>query len=182
MKILAIDPGNSESAWCVLEGGKPVAFGKEANSEVLIRARRGWSPLDSGDLLAVEMIASYGMAVGREVFETCLWIGRYIEAWERRQGKFRLVYRKDVKLFHCETVRATDANIRASLLDRFGPGREKAIGTKRAPGPLYGVKGDEWAALAVALTVHGVVASPLGQMEALAEARPVVRTADEVPF
>src|SRR5688572_20198115 len=98
MRIIAMDPGNAESAWCVLEGGKLSGFGKEPNSEVLIRARRDWGPLE--DLLAIEMIASYGMPVGREVFETCLWIGRYIEAWERRQGKFRLVYRKDVKLFH----------------------------------------------------------------------------------
>ena len=149
--ILAIDPGPEMSAWCALDGDKPVAFGKEPNSELLIRVRREWSPLDRGDLLAVEMIASYGMAVGREVFETCLWIGRYLEAWERRQGKFRLVYRKDVKLFHCESVRATDANIRASIIDRFGPGKAKAIGTKAAKGPLYGIKGDEWSALAVAL-------------------------------
>ena len=151
MRIVAIDPGNDSSAWCALEDGKPVAFGKEPNSDVLIRCRREWSPLDAGDVLAVEMIASYGMPVGREVFETCLWIGRYIEAWERRQGKFRLVYRKDVKLFHCESVRATDANIRAALIDRFGPGKAIAIGKKSAPGPLYGLKGDEWSALAVAL-------------------------------
>ena len=181
MRIIALDPGNSESAWCVLKDGQIAEFGKEPNSEVLIRARRDWSPLDSGDLLAVEMIASYGMPVGREVFETCLWIGRYIEAWERRQGKFRLVYRKDVKLFHCETVRATDANIRAALLDRYGPGREKAIGTKANKGPLYGIKGDEWAALAVALTVRGVAAL-LERMEARAEARPLTHRADEAPF
>lgn len=151
MRVIAIDPGNEASAWCVLEQGNPVAFGKEANSDVLIRVRREWSPLDAGDLLAIEMIASYGMPVGREVFETCLWIGRYLEAWERRQGKHQLVYRKDVKLFHCESVRATDANIRAALIDRFGPGKDKAIGVKRDPGPLYGLKGDHWSALAVAL-------------------------------
>lgn len=156
MRIIAIDPGYEQSAWCVLEGGHAVEFAKASNSDVLIQARRDWSPLDLGDLLAVEMVASYGMPVGREVFETCLWIGRYIEAWERRGGKYRLVYRKDVKMFHCGQTRASDANIRAAILDRYGPGRGKAIGTKRAPGPLYGVKGDQWSALAIALTVHGI--------------------------
>lgn len=147
--VIAIDPGNAESAWCRLLDGRPVLFGKEGNAVVQCRLR-DWS---TEALLAVEMIASYGMPVGREVFETCLWIGRFIEAWESRGGKYRLVYRKDVKLFHCETTRANDANIRASLIDRYGPGKERAIGKKANPGPLYGVKGDEWSALAVALTV-----------------------------
>ena len=52
----------------------------------------------------------------------------------------------------CGHPRAKDPNIRQALLDRFGPGREKALGTKKAPGALYGIKGDEWAALAVAIT------------------------------
>lgn len=151
MRTIAIDPGNEQSAWCVLEQDKPIAFGKEANSEVLIRVRREWRPHDLHDLLAVEMVASYGMAVGREVFETVLWVGRYVEAWERRGGKHSLVYRKDVKLFHCNSMRATDANIRASLIDRYGPGKDKAVGKKASPGPLYGIKGDAWSALAVAL-------------------------------
>ena len=174
--IIAIDPGNSASAFCTLEGDRPAGFGKEANADVLIRLRREWNPAE--DLLALEMIASYGMAVGREVFETCLWIGRYIEAWEARQGKYRLVYRKEVKIFHCDTVRATDSNIRAALVDRYGPGKDAAVGRKAAPGPLYGIKGDEWAALAVALTVHGAVA-PLAHKEARAEAPP---RAEGAPF
>lgn len=151
--VIAIDPGNEQSAWCELKEGLPVAHSKEPNAEVLhslryAQALRVW-PRDA--LLAVEMIASYGMAVGREVFETCLWVGRFLEAWESRGGQTVLVYRKEVKLHHCESMRATDANIRAALIDRYGPGKEKAIGKKNARGPLYGLKGDEWSALAVAL-------------------------------
>lgn len=149
--IVAIDPGTTESAWCALDGEKIIAFGKDPHTTLRARLRSEWNP--ASDLLAIEMIASYGMPVGREVFETCLWIGRYLEAWEMRSGTCKLVYRKEVKVFHCESVRATEANIRAALLDRFGPGREKAIGTKREPGPLYGLKGDCWAALAVGLTL-----------------------------
>lgn len=151
--VIAIDPGNEQSAWCELKEGLPVAHGKEPNLEVLHSLRyavatRQW-PRNA--LLAVEMIASYGMAVGREVFDTCLWIGKFVEAWESRGGQTVLVYRKDVKLHHCETTRATDSNIRAALIDRFGPGKLVAIGNKKKPGPLYGLKGDEWSALAVAL-------------------------------
>jgi hypothetical protein len=29
--------------------------------------------------------------------------------------------------------------------------KDRAIGKKKSPGPLYGIKGDQWAALAVAL-------------------------------
>lgn len=152
--ILAIDPGCTASAWIELGSGFPMAHAKVSNAELLeqIRVSKAWSP--SLDYLAIEMIASYGTAVGREVFETCVWIGRFQEAWEARGGTVRLVYRRDVKLYHCESARANDSNIRAALLDRYGPGKEKAVGVKAAPGPLYGIKADEWSALAVALTAE----------------------------
>lgn len=153
MRIIGIDPGSTETAWCAVISGRPVLFGKERNELVLERLRATWDP--AADSAAIEMIASFGMPVGREVFETCVWIGRFVEAWNHRGGKHSLVYRRDVKLFHCETSRANDASIRAALLDRYGPGREMAIGTKRAPGPCYGLRGDEWSALAVALTAEG---------------------------
>jgi hypothetical protein len=84
------------------------------------------------------------MAVGREVFETCVWIGRFVE----RLGIVTLVYRKDVKLTICGSPRAKDANVRAALIDRLGQ-----VGTKNNPGPLYGMKSHLWSALAVAVTV-----------------------------
>jgi hypothetical protein len=91
------------------------------------------------------MIASYGMAVGREVFETCVWIGRFIQA--RQPMQHELIYRRDVKIHLCGSPRAKDANIRQSLLDKFGE-----VGTKKNPGPLFGVKSHVWSALAVAVT------------------------------
>jgi hypothetical protein len=173
VRIIAIDPGNTMSAWCELVDGKPVMCGKFENKPLVGFLRHG----DAGqatDPLAIEMIASYGMAVGREVFDTCLWIGRFMEAWEARGGTVKLIFRKDVKLYHCGTVRATDANVRASLLDRYGPGREIAVGTKRAPGPLYGIKGDEWSALAVALTLEAQLKPDLHAMERVVA--PLVQT------
>lgn len=153
MRVIGIDPGNTQTAWVLLGDGMPVDHGKEENAAVIERVRADWAP--RADLLAIEMIASYGMPVGKEVFDTCLWIGRFAEAWAARGGQYKLVYRKDVKLFHCETTRANDANIRAALIDRYGPGKERAIGLTRSKGPLFGFKGDEWSALAVALTAAG---------------------------
>lgn len=148
--IIAIDPGSEHSAWCELVDGKPRNWGKSNNDDMVNQLRNGlFAP---GAVLCVEMIASYGMAVGKEVFDTCLWIGRFMEAWENRGGKAQLIYRKQVKLYLCESNRANDSMIRQSIIDRFGPGKDKAIGRKAEPGPLYGIKGDEWSALAVALT------------------------------
>jgi hypothetical protein len=151
MRILAIDPGPEESASVLLVDGVPMYPNKCANEDALFVLRS--YPSEPLPLLAVEMIASYGMAVGREVFETCLWIGRFIEAWSEAGGHHVLVYRRDVKIHVCNSARATDSNIRAELIDIYG-GKEKAIGKKASPGPLYALKGDMWSALAVALTAQ----------------------------
>ena len=141
----------------LLADGMPADHGKCEN-ETLLKAI--WEGFDISDLMALEMIASYGMPVGKEVFETCLWIGRFQEAWLHRGGRVRLIYRRDVKLFHCQDSRAKDANIRAALIDRYGPSKEIAIGVKAKQGPLYGIKADEWSALAVALTADGKPVAP----------------------
>lgn len=95
------------------------------------------------------MIASYGMAVGASVFDTCVEIGRFVEHVSifKPNTPVKLIYRKDIKLFVCGTPKAKDANIRQSLIDSIG-----SVGTKGSPGPLHGVKSHAWAALAVAVT------------------------------
>jgi hypothetical protein len=151
MRIVAIDPGPQESAIVRYDEGKIVQAMKLPNDLVLGYLRT--NAIEENNALAIEMIASYGMAVGAEVFETVLWIGRYAEAWDSRANvPASLVYRLNVKMHLCHDSRAKDPNIRQALIDRFGPGKEKAIGSKRSPGPLYGVAGDVWSALAVAVT------------------------------
>lgn len=142
--ILAIDPGTTHSGWVVMEAGEVAACGVSENDAVLELVGV------HGGRIAVEMIASYGMPVGAEVFQTCLWVGRFIER-AGGMSRVRLVYRKDVKLHLCNSPRAKDASIRQALIDRWG-GKAAAIGKAKQPGPLYGVKSHAWAALAVAVT------------------------------
>lgn len=141
MSILALDPGTEQSGWALLDGGRVAGAGVLDNADALIMVRS--SP---ADMLAIEMIASYGMAVGREVFETCVWVGRFQQAWRDPAG-VKLLYRRAVKLHLCKSPRAKDANIRQALIDLLGP-----QGTKKSPGPTHGVASHAWAALGVAVT------------------------------
>lgn len=159
MSIFAIDPGPVESAWVDWDGGKVVSHGKAKNAHVrnlcLAIGQDGW--------VVIEKIASYGMAVGAEVFETCVWTGRFIEAC----GQDNRITRCAVKSHLCHSAKAKDANVRQALIDRLGPpavkepytptgktGKALTPRERTVPGPTAGLAGDEWAALAVAVTWH----------------------------
>jgi hypothetical protein len=155
MRILALDPGPTETGYCAYDGANVLTSGVFPNDEILNLFKEKHNLFkDDRYLLAIEMIASYGMPVGREVFETCVWVGRYQQAWHA-PGKVLLVYRKEVKMHLCGSPRAKDGNIRQALLDLFprsGGGKTPQIGTKAQPGPLYGMATHAWAALGVAVT------------------------------
>ena len=155
--ILAIDPGNEESAYVLLDRDlRPVEFGKQYNE--LMYASICASLLkhikDDDDLhVAIEMIASYGMPVGKEVFETCVWIGRLLERFRKFDTSF--VYRKDEKMTICHSMQANDATIKQALVDRFAPNTSNfGKGTKANQGWFYGFRADIWAAYAVGVTYH----------------------------
>jgi hypothetical protein len=156
LTILAIDPGTTESGWCLFDCGAVLESGVMSNEAMRDAIRR--SP---ADVLAIEMIASYGMPVGREVFETCVWIGRFAQVW-KQPDDVEFVYRKDVKLHLCGTTKAKDPNVRQALLDMFprtGGGKTPQIGTIKQPGPLYGVSTHAWPALGVAITTQARIAA-----------------------
>ena len=80
------------------------------------------------DIVVIEMIASYGMPVGKEVFETCVWIGRFTQQTYEIGKEYKYIYRKDEKMNICNSMKAKDSNIRQALIDRFGQ-----VGTKKNP-------------------------------------------------
>lgn len=153
MNIIAIDPGTTQSAVVELLGGVIVAHEIKDNDALVYELVEAGK---TGVTLVIEMIASYGMPVGKDVFETCVWIGRFIQAWNHDwDGHYERMYRREVKMHLCGNPRAKDSNIRQAIIDlypRTGGGKTPQIGTKKQPGPLYGFKSDKWAALGVALT------------------------------
>jgi len=150
MRIIAVDPGPERSQYVVFDGTRVVSQGWEE----MVGLRQVLPPdAYNGTHVVFEGIESFGMPVGAETFETVFVTGRLYELAFRCYGEKRVsrIYRKAIKLHLCGSARAKDANIRQALLDRFG-GAAVAKGTKAAPGPLYGVSGHGWAALALAVT------------------------------
>lgn len=153
MIVLGIDPGPEKSGVAIYRSVPTLGVNgvvepeietwKVSNFEVRASLRY-WR--HSMDLIAIERMQGMGKRVGREVFETCEWIGRFIEVCSVCHHRVRLVYRTQVKGALCGDARATDAKVRAALIERFG-----APGTKKNPGLTFGIKADAWSALAVAV-------------------------------
>ena len=156
--IIGLDPGNKYTGYCIVdEKLKPIMFGKEANDIVMeiCKSRLMESDMtEDSHIVAIERVASYGMTVGSEVFETCEWIGRF----SQELGHFSpigYVYRRDEKKYICGSPTANDATIRRALADRFAYGAPNyGKGTKSNPGFFYGFKADIWSAFAVCVTYN----------------------------
>lgn len=149
--VIAIDPGTVESAYVAFDGHRVIGHGIEPNVRVAGYLRRYAGGTNVAGIV-LEQIESFGMAVGREVFETVFWTGRLFQVARDTAGPERVsrMPRRAVKLHLCGSMKAKDPNIRVALMDRFGG--ERAKGTKYAQGPLYGISSHEWSALAIAVT------------------------------
>lgn len=147
MTVFAIDPGPEQSAFVFWNGEAVLGKGLVPSGEMF-----GWIRSSGAEHLAIEMIESFGMAVGRETFRTVLWIGEYRRYWiccGLPESGVDLIGRIPIKVHLCKSARAKDGNVRQALIDRFGP-----PGVKANKGVLYGVTSHCWSALAVAVTAH----------------------------
>lgn len=144
MYILSLDPGPKQSAYLFYDAESKnfLDFGKVSNETFL-------DLLDTfaADIFVYEKMQNYGVG-GASTFETCVWTGRFIQRWIDRTGKSVTgLYRYQVKSNICPKKRSNDSIIRQALIDRFGK-----QGSKKNPGPTYGIKADIWSALAIAVT------------------------------
>ena len=159
LSVLALDPGPERTAYVHLREGVPARFGLEANQCIrrVCEDAQTWGV----DGVAIEMVASYGMAVGAEVFETCVWIGRFMESLIRcnvSNSEIHRIPRIQVKNHLCHKSNANDSNIRQAIIDRFGgmergvTGRKceackgrKMVGLGKKRGPCAACAGSGWA-------------------------------------
>jgi len=156
--IMGIDPGPARSALVAIpadRGDRRIVSKFVRCNDELAAFLRAVPFSDAGDIVAVESMASYGMPVGAAVFDSCVWIGRFVESWG---GRFVLIKAPAVRAHMCGTPRAKKANVRQALIDMFpatGGGKRPQIGTKALPGPLHGFSNHLWSALAVAIAAQG---------------------------
>jgi len=147
--ICAVDPGNTQSAYVLYDGTIFLDMGILQNRDLLYMMR-----LPHFDILAVEHVHSMGMKIGQTVIDTCMWYGRFIEAFveatkDDEEKRYTLIPRREIKYNLCNSMKATDTNIKQALTDRFEPDLQPK---KRPKGKLKGVVKDIWSAVAVAVT------------------------------
>ena len=150
--VLAVDPGPTESGYCLYDGSVLQA-GTMDNKLLYGRIRTGQFGVKTAYVF--EKIRSYGRPVGSSTFETCFETGRMYEAAVTITSMGAPVQRiefGDVKKHLCPGAKGKDADFRKALCVRFGGSAREAKGTKKAPGQLYGFSSHMWSALALAVT------------------------------
>jgi len=151
--LLAIDPG---PATCGL-----VAYDTDAQRVTRAHAELTWPDvrhamfgyLPSGARVVCERTQA-GPPSG-DVVRTTEVVGRVMEWCDSTRTPLELLYRREVLATLGISARgAKDALVRATLIDLHGTSKAGAVGTRRAPGPLYGVTSHAWAALALAVATN----------------------------
>jgi Holliday junction resolvasome RuvABC endonuclease subunit len=139
--IVGVDPGPVESAYAIVTEGQQVLRADKVGNESLIERIRQDPPAH----VAIESIQSYGMAVGRSVFDTCFFIGELIRTCKDAGIPFTLYPRPEYTRRICGVGKVNDAVLRQALLLRFGGDRKGE--------PLAALKGnsDKRSAFAVAI-------------------------------
>jgi len=151
--VFAIDPGPSQSTYvqATFTGdtrllGTPIVINEAHavdNSMLLEKLVRPF-----GTYIVCEDIIFYGdkVHVGKSIFDTCRWTGRFQQQLISHGYQLEFMPRQAVKVAVCNNTRAKDPDVRQALIDRYGE-----PGTKKNPGPLYGISGHGWQALGLAV-------------------------------
>ena len=149
MIIFGLDPGPEKTGYVIMDADDTRKWVLQSG-HVENTAIRSLIAREFISRFGLEEMASYGMPVGKSTFQTCEWIGRFGETLDLRRDRGHIhayrFTRPEVQRYLCHSSRAKEAHVRQALIDRIGP-----PGTKKNPGPTYGVTGHAWSALAIAV-------------------------------
>lgn len=114
--ILGIDPGTTETAYCLIDKNYKILMADKINNEEFINLCFTSPNIQ----IACESLQSYGMPVGREVFETAYIIGRIIQKANDNNIPYTLYPRPEYAKSICGVKKVTDAVLKQALEMRFG--------------------------------------------------------------
>ena len=120
--IICFDPGNELTGWCVYGVQEKILLykHKENNLDVLKKFElfsKKYKILKVG----IEYPSSYGLAaVGQTLFDTCTFFGILIQLSLNYGIKPELVFRKSIKMFLCNSVRAKDSEVNLRVREYVG--------------------------------------------------------------
>ncbi len=152
MIYLGIDPGPEFSGVVVYDYGDGAVLASDSAADVaaVLGAITTWAPEESV-VVAIERMQSYGIA-GGSLLDTARTAGRLEQRALDCGAPVRLLYRREVlKVLDVTGKGNRDALVRQRMIEIHGGTREAAVGKKANRGPLYGVSGHAWQALAVAV-------------------------------
>lgn len=201
--FLALDPGNTHTAFVVLDPatGTPKEWAKVPNDEIF--SRIGW-----GLPVVIEFPYPRGQGISWQTLATCREAGRFQRHAQTLGLPWIEMDRSHIKRHLCPgKAHAKDPHVRAAIIQHYGGesaiaggkckpckgkgglgrGKEKQLclaceGTGKAKdGVLYGIAADCWAALAVALTYRACGPSKSGaQLQAESKERKAVKKQKEI--
>lgn len=160
--LVGVDPGSVFGGLVSVEviRGRPCHVVLPLGPRPLMREIVRWIGLPGASEahrpgLVIEL-ASGGRLLSRDLLATIFWSGRLVQAALAAGWRVRGYSRPAIKSALLGRATYGDRHVRAWLIDAWGShpqsrcdAREPAIGSRRAPGPLYGVTRDAWSALAV---------------------------------
>ena len=157
MNILGIDPGPLQSALALWDtDAEEVLDHQYIHNDAAVEYISDFaSPLCEFqlDVLCIEFIQSYGMAVGQETFGTCLYCGDYRRTGLNMQVDTSLVFKTTWAAGLTGSANANKSQTRRAVIDRYGYWKHGStgLGVKAHPGKLYGITAHIWDALGIAI-------------------------------
>lgn len=159
--IYGIDPGPEKSAIAKLHHAETGALGHKDNGEALgslmyaVNRASHLNLITAGaqaPIVAIEDFSGFRLELGPTSFSTLKWIGRFWQAADSLGARVMLIERRTIKMRLCASMRAKDGDIARAVRLKLGE-----PGTKKAPGPTYGITGHCWQALAVAVVAAEIL-------------------------